>query len=444
MTEIDKNIHAYVDLISAEKIEGWIASKINKQKRFEVLVYLRDVCLARGISNIDRKDLISLKLGESNFAFSLKFKSPIKENDFYDLKVYTILLGDSDEDPREIPISNLTRKRFVDLNLHQPKSYQSFEGEHGDSLSGEKLRRLRLPDLKGRSFLDIGCNEGFFCKHAVKVGAKRVLGIDSNKAIIEMARLRTPEAEFICASWWDLPDEKFDYILFSSAIHYEKKQLELLEYICNHLNDNGKLILECGISGDNEHWTTIQRHDGILRYPSFNYLTKYLLRSYATTEMGRSVDQKGDPVPRYVFHCARKKSVALLISGKSGSGKTVLTNLFKMHMVCTYRLDGLFYRLIMSENPPKNRIGIFVRENGDVMQLDVLSRKIISSGLVSEFVSLIHEELPLEADLFVVEGEAMEHSEIASSLIELLNKSGVISWRLTNGLLEQGGTTLGK
>src|ERR1044072_741458 len=56
--------------------------------------------------------------------------------------------------------------------------YQSFPGAAGDSQSLQKLKPLHIPALKGRSFLDVGCNEGFFCGYARFDGAERVVGID--------------------------------------------------------------------------------------------------------------------------------------------------------------------------------------------------------------------------------------------------------------------------
>ena len=34
-------------------------------------------------------------------------------------------------------------------------------------------------DLTGKSVLDIGCSEGFFCRQVAKRGARRVVGIDT-------------------------------------------------------------------------------------------------------------------------------------------------------------------------------------------------------------------------------------------------------------------------
>ena len=85
--------------------------------------------------------------------------------------------------------------------------YQSFPGAPGESHTVDKLKALRMPDLHGRSFLDVGCNEGFFCGFAHFQGASRSLGVDRSAPFIERARQRFPECEFLCQGWEKLPDK---------------------------------------------------------------------------------------------------------------------------------------------------------------------------------------------------------------------------------------------
>lgn len=155
-------------------------------------------------------------------------------------------------------------------------SYQDF-GNGGHSSSAEKLSRLRFDiispgsskPLAGLSILDIGCNEGFFCIEALKLGASRVVGIDQDAKAIASARSRCPQGEFQVASWWELPNERFDVILFLSAIHYERDQKSLLQLLLQHLEPNGTLILECGVAPGNEHaWHTVNRSLGPTRFPT--------------------------------------------------------------------------------------------------------------------------------------------------------------------------------
>ena len=45
-------------------------------------------------------------------------------------------------------------------------AYQTIGLQKGNSDSEGKLATLQLPDLAGKSFLDLGCNMGFFCREA--------------------------------------------------------------------------------------------------------------------------------------------------------------------------------------------------------------------------------------------------------------------------------------
>ena len=71
--------------------------------------------------------------------------------------------------------------------------YQSFPDASGASRTLDKVKALKLPVLEGRSFLDVGCNEGFFCGLAKHLGASRVVGLDRSALFIERARARFPD-----------------------------------------------------------------------------------------------------------------------------------------------------------------------------------------------------------------------------------------------------------
>ena len=87
--------------------------------------------------------------------------------------------------------------------------YQTFPGAPGDSLTLDKLKRLSLPELQGKRFLDVGCNEGFFCGFAAFAGAAHSVGIDRSRGFIDRARQRFPSCEFHARGWDDLPEGDF-------------------------------------------------------------------------------------------------------------------------------------------------------------------------------------------------------------------------------------------
>jgi SAM-dependent methyltransferase len=204
--------------------------------------------------------------------------------------------------------------------------YQSFPGIPGDSKSFDKLAALRLPPLEGRRFLDVGCNEGFFCGFAAFSGAARSVGLDRSRECIARARQRFPDCEFHCHGWDALPDGPFDVILLASALHYADDQPALLHRLVERLDRDGVLVLELGlVASKKSEWVEVTRGIDKRWFPSLMKLRE-ILAPYASKWKGRSVDQAGDPVPRHVVHISRRRPVAYLLMKPPGFGKTSLVN----------------------------------------------------------------------------------------------------------------------
>lgn len=421
-------IKGNVDLIAINEISGWAACIDDASKKCIVHVQLKDKELVSGEAKLFRADLKNATIGNGNCAFLFKFNPPIPNNQLNNIKVFA-----------EIKIDDAKRSNASKVELTigpnaikdggARRSYQSFHDSIGDSNSNEKLKRLRLPNLKGKSFLDLGCNEGYFCNFAVRQGASRVLGIDINPEIIKLARKRTPEAEFLNKTWWDLSEEKFDIILFTSAIHYEHEQRKLLSFLKDRLNTSGVLILECGIYQNiYSHWYLAQRHDGSLRYPNINYLIDVLLDGYAVTSMGRSVDQPGDPIPRFVFHCSERRPIILLVYGPSNSGKSILARNIARNAIPSYSIDNLFHRIINGPLPAKSKLCSFIKAEGDLLKLDTLSAKIVAAGLTNELVEMMVLEAPLQSEIAIIEGEMLVYEEFRKLFTAYLARIGCFVW----------------
>src|SRR5688500_8988885 len=180
--------------------------------------------------------------------------------------------------------------------------YQSFPGVDGDSRSLDKLKALRLPDLAGRRFLDVGCDEGFFCGFASFQHAERVVGVDRSAVFIERARARFPNCEFHQQGWDALPEGPFDVILLASSLHYADDQPALIRRLVEQLAPDGVLVLELGIAGfAKSEWVKVSRGIDERFFPTMAMLRE-TLADYAWKWMGPSVSQAGDPVPRHVVH----------------------------------------------------------------------------------------------------------------------------------------------
>ncbi|TVQ96639.1 MAG: class I SAM-dependent methyltransferase [Desulfovibrionales bacterium] len=205
--------------------------------------------------------------------------------------------------------------------------YQSFPDIPGSSLTLQKLQALHIPPLAGKTFLDVGCNEGFFCGYAQFFGATRSVGIDKQPEFIQRAKARFPDCFFYCQDWENLPPGPFDVILIASALHYAASQRTLIHKLMQHLSENGTLVLELGIAESPENtWVKVNRGIDERFFPTSMKL-KEILKPYAWRYIGPSIKQKGDPVSRHVFHVNKKKPVAFLLLQPSGYGKTTIAEM---------------------------------------------------------------------------------------------------------------------
>src|SRR4030042_6208597 len=113
------------------------------------------------------------------------------------------------------------------------KWYQPFNMPPLDNIQGhfgfldrETLNPALLPrSLKGKTFLEIGCNTGKYCLEAKLRGAKKVVGIDPDRKWIQRAKTICQILGIKDITYLNLPGQKidklgtFDYVAMFSVIH---------------------------------------------------------------------------------------------------------------------------------------------------------------------------------------------------------------------------------
>jgi tRNA (mo5U34)-methyltransferase len=97
-----------------------------------------------------------------------------------------------------------------------------------------------IPEIEGRTVLDIGCNAGFYSLEMKRRGATRVLGIDTDEDYLRQARFAAEvsslDIEFRNISVYDVGmlGERFDIVLFLGVLYHLRHPLLALDLIHEH------------------------------------------------------------------------------------------------------------------------------------------------------------------------------------------------------------------
>lgn len=143
------------------------------------------------------------------------------------------------------------------------KALRDSETNYNDLLEQPAMAKL-LPDLNGKSVLDLGCGYGHNCIDFVRRGAKRVVGIDISENMLEVAKAESADEkiEYINMSMTDIAKlgEKFDFIYSSLAFHYIEDFDSFAKEMYSVLNSGGELLfsqehpITTATIGDKGHW----------------------------------------------------------------------------------------------------------------------------------------------------------------------------------------------
>lgn len=314
--------------------------------------------------------------------------------------------------------------------------YQSFPDTAGDSRTSDKLKALCLPSLQGKSFLDVGCNEGYFCGFARFIGATRAVGIDHSPEFIYRAQTRFPACEFHARTWDYLPEGEFDVILLASALHYADDQPALIERLVDKLTPDGVLILELGIvSAPRAEWVKVKRGIDERYFPTMAQL-KQTLVDYAWKWMGTSVNQDGDPVARHVVHVSRRRPVAYLLMQPPAFGKSsVASRLFPPAGTPIISGDALIHRIARKELDCPVHLQELIARDYSPFTIDKTMQRIFARKAGADFVRVwIAEAGPVD---FAMDGfvPAKYHTEVTRQLTQAGYMPVILHWERVGSAL---------
>jgi len=106
----------------------------------------------------------------------------------------------------------------------------------------------RLPSLKDKSVLDLGCSSGFYTEYALKNGAN-VTAVDVSKKLIDrlVSRIKSPRLKLFCADIAQpmpfLESASFDCVICSLVIDYIKDWEPLFRELYRVMKKGGRLVI---------------------------------------------------------------------------------------------------------------------------------------------------------------------------------------------------------
>ncbi len=135
--------------------------------------------------------------------------------------------------------------------------YESIAEQYKDSKHAAWRVHTEIPsfmrlvgDISGKSVLDLACGEGFYSREFMRLGAARVVGVDSSSAMVSLARAaeRTDPlgTEYVLGDVQGLElGEQFDLVAAAFLLNYASDADQLLDMcraVAHHLKPGCRFV----------------------------------------------------------------------------------------------------------------------------------------------------------------------------------------------------------
>jgi 2-polyprenyl-3-methyl-5-hydroxy-6-metoxy-1,4-benzoquinol methylase len=152
--------------------------------------------------------------------------------------------------------SRWTERDVRDLLDRERFGYQRVELPYGLHTGGDDrsatARAIFPDDMTGKTVLDVGSSNGYFCFEALRRGARSAVGLEVNPDVVRKARLLADclgaPAEFRVGDVErDRIDGRFDYVVCLNVLHHVKDPIHVLDHLAAATRE--RLILEVATFG---------------------------------------------------------------------------------------------------------------------------------------------------------------------------------------------------
>ena len=155
--------------------------------------------------------------------------------------------------------SNEFERLYVDLRTYEKRMYSDEEvlwlpdvdedhiHKHEWKIrkaSCNRLTKYLINKKKALKILEVGCGNGWLSYHLSQIPFSNVVGLDVNFPELQQAArvfAATPNLNFIYGDLNDLPNQKFDVIVFAASIQYFNSFSNIMKSALEHLNDGGEI-----------------------------------------------------------------------------------------------------------------------------------------------------------------------------------------------------------